>query len=81
MKVPNIEEAIVPREKIAEYLLSFTHPRGREKARFFRRFGFSRDEWEVFAAALREHARAHEVSEVTTTVRGTQYRVEGALGG
>jgi len=31
MKLPNRERAILPREKISDYLLSTTHPDGRHK--------------------------------------------------
>ena len=42
MKLPNLEKAIVPREKIVDYLLSFVHKDGRAKAEFFMRFGFTK---------------------------------------
>ena len=40
MKLPNVEQVIVPRAKIVDYLLSETHRNGRYKAAFFLRFGF-----------------------------------------
>ena len=78
MKLPNCERATVAREKLTEYLLS-THRRGRRKAAFFTRFGFSSDAWEVLADALRVHACAREVAEATPTEFGTMYRVEGEV--
>jgi hypothetical protein len=44
MKLRNYEQAVVSESKITEYLLSDTHPEGKEKAAFFERFGFSADE-------------------------------------
>ncbi len=35
MKLPNRERAILPRERIRDYLLSDSHPDGRHKAAFF----------------------------------------------
>ncbi len=79
MKLPNRENAIVPQVKIVDYLLSATHPIGREKAEFFTRFGFSPDEWEIFAEALLQHASEHEVGTIETSDFGTYYVVEGSL--
>ena len=79
MTLPNAERAIVPWSKVVAYLLSPTHPRGRHKARFFARFGFAQDRYDVFAAALREHAMRSDVVEVTDTPLGTRYTVEGPI--
>ncbi|MGH2589097.1 MAG: DUF6883 domain-containing protein [Dehalococcoidia bacterium] len=69
----------VPREKVADYLLSPTHPRGRDKEAFFVLFGFRLEAWEELAAALREHAGRYEVASSTRTRYGTRYAVEGPL--
>jgi hypothetical protein len=50
-----------PREEVARYLLSPTHPEGKGKAAFSRRFGFSPEAWEVLADAFR-HAAENEVA-------------------
>jgi hypothetical protein len=52
VKLPNLENAQIPRSKITDYLLSVTHRDGRHKAAFFTRFGFSVDKWEIMSAAL-----------------------------
>jgi hypothetical protein len=41
--VPGCDQAIVEPTKVAAYLLSGTHPIGRGKAKFFKRFGFRAD--------------------------------------
>lgn len=79
MKVPNLESAKVPPEKIEGYLLSFMHPTGRSKAEFFSRFGFSADSWKVLADALLRHVAAHEVGKVKDSAFGTKYIVDGPL--
>ena len=79
MKLPNVENAIVPRRKITEYLLSSTHRDGRSKAAFFTRFGFSIEEWDVLAAALLRHARQHEITKIEGSPFGTRYVIEGTM--
>jgi hypothetical protein len=79
MKIPNIDQARVSEAKIKEYLLSETHPDGREKAAFFTRFGFSVAQWEQLAQALLNHAATYEVMQTTSTRHGTKYVIEGRL--
>lgn len=79
MKVPNVDQALVPREKVAEYLLNPDHPVGRTKAAFFTGHGFIRDSWGVLADALRGHLVDHEVSNAVETTFGTKYVIEGPL--
>jgi hypothetical protein len=79
MKVPHVDQAIVPRRKIVDYLLSESHPDGQSKAHFFRIFGFCSDEWEVLARALHDHAKRNEVSHVEESPFGTRFVVEGII--
>ena len=79
MKLPNLEAAAVPEEKISGYLLSATHRDGRHKAAFFLGFGFAVQAWQTLAAALLKHASEHEVAKVENTPFGTRYVVEGTI--
>ncbi len=79
MKLPNHEKAIVPREKIVDYLLSLSHRDGRSKAIFFSSFGFSIEDWQTLADALRHHAAMYEIAKIESTPFGTRYVVEGEL--
>ncbi|HBB88152.1 MAG TPA: hypothetical protein DC047_11095 [Blastocatellia bacterium] len=79
MKLPNAALAKVERKKITEYLLNAEHRYGASKARFFASFGFSLADWEALAGALLDHGRQFEVSEVTETIFGAYYEVEGEL--
>ncbi len=79
MRVPNAERAIVPREKIVDYLLSTTHPRGKSKERFFRAFGFTPDAWEEMAEALREQAQSYDVAKQEGVSDGERYTVIGQI--
>jgi hypothetical protein len=79
MKLPNLDQAQVPREKIVGYLLSFTHPDGRAKAEFFSRYGFTTGNWRDLALALLTHAKEHEVTRAEASPFGTRYVVEGII--
>ena len=79
MKLPNAENALVEREKIADYLLNLAHLYGASKARFFMEFGFRTDDWQILAQALREHGQRHDVRRVRRTPFGPRYEVEGEL--
>jgi hypothetical protein len=60
-------------------LLNSEHRYGISKARFFAKFGYRVETWEVLAAALREHVRRNEVSKVKETGFGPRYQVDGDL--
>lgn len=78
-KLPQIDAALIPQKKIVNYLLSETHDSGRDKANFFRRFGFTSEAWETLAQALRHHASQHEIAKIEPSPFGKRYVVEGSL--
>lgn len=78
MKLPHHQRAMVPRDKIVQYLLSPTHDQGRHKWAFFTAFGFNAQRWEELAAALRRHAN-YEVADTEHTPFGTRYAIEGII--
>lgn len=79
MKLPNTESAVVSEAKIVHYLLDLTHPVGRSKAAFFRRFGFTLDTWKDMAEALLQHATEYDVVEIESTEVGDRYVIEGNI--
>ena len=79
MKLPNREQAFVPRAKVTAYLLSLAHEDGRGKAKFFVRFGFQVEEWQTLASALQRHAADYEVTKVEESPFGKRYVIEGAM--
>ena len=79
MKLPQLENAVVPAAKITGYLLSAKHRDGRHKAAFFTRFGFTIADIETLTAALLRHAAEHEVAKSEVSPFGTRYVVEGEL--
>ncbi len=79
MELPNIEQVVVPRVKVVDYLLSQTHRDGQHKAAFFRRFGFTPDRWQELAAALKQHAAGHGVTREELSPFGRRFVVEGIM--
>lgn len=80
MKLPNIDAAVVPEEKLREYLLSPTHTIGRYKAAFFRSAGYIEDNWQILASDIRS-LLSENASQLDTTEYGTKYAVSGAVTG
>ena len=79
MKLPNAYQARIERAKVLDYLLSTSHPDGRSKAGFFSRFGFEAEQWQDFAAALRDHGANNEVVEIAVSDYGTRCSVDGMI--
>lgn len=79
MKLPGAESAIVPRDKVENYLLNLDHPIGGGKAKFFIRFGFERERWDRLADALRGHVQENFVAETVRDADGVTYVVEGVI--
>ncbi len=77
MKLPNLDKAHVPPEKITGYLLSEENSGG--KSAFFAAFGFSLNQPETLRQAMLAHANAHEVATVSATEHGIKYIIEGEL--
>lgn len=77
MKLPNYEQAVVPERKITAHLLSLNHPDGSSKEKFFTAFGFSVENWETLANALRHHVTDNEVTKIEDSPFGTRYVVDG----
>ena len=80
MKLPNPESALVPREKVFDYLLNPAHPEGAGKAQFFVRMGFRREDWQILASALRALAVQATVTRSLESRHGRKYVVDGRLG-
>ena len=81
MKLPGAERAVVDRSKVADYLVSESHPVGRFKSAFFRTLGYSAAEWEVLAADLQFHAAENEALATVANPYGQKYEVRGSLSG
>ena len=80
MKLPNPEQAVIPREKIEGYLLSPVHSVGRHKAVFFSALGYQAGEWRILADDLRAFVLG-EAEQIEETEFGTKYEVRGEITG
>lgn len=79
--IPNAGAALIERAKVADYLLSSTHPVGRFKAVVFRSLGFDAASWSDLRDALHTLARSGTAIELPSTPFGRRYEVRGTLVG
>ncbi len=79
--LPNASSAVIPDEKIRDYVLSRSHPIGRFKAAFISRLGFDADNWSILASELRSLALREEAIRTQRTVYGQKYIVRGIIEG
>lgn len=79
MFLPNRSNAYIPPEKLTAYLLSETHPVGKEKAQFFKAHGYAETNAELLALALLTIAQHQEVESKTDNAYGTNYVVDGLI--
>jgi len=81
MKLPNAERAIIPSDKLSDYLLSKSHLIGRWKARFFLSIGFSEEKADELKDALMNVAKNGEIKSTIKTDFGVKFVVEGVIWG
>jgi hypothetical protein len=81
MKLPGVGQAIVDAAKIRDYLLSFEHPVGRSKARFFARLGFSQEDWQELGRSVLELAGRADATLGAKNEFGQKYVVRGIIKG
>lgn len=75
-KLENADKALVEVAKLKDYLLSLTHPEGKAKAKFFKRFGFSEEKPEQLEVSLRMHGQTQPVVETKITEHGVKHILE-----
>jgi Domain of unknown function (DUF6883) len=72
----NANRAVIPREKLEDYLLNLDHEIGRHKARVFgAALGIHREDWEYLRERIIEGIVAAPVSNVRDTDWGRCYEV------
>jgi len=75
--LPGAERAIVEIEKLENYCLDPTHPRGRHKARVFRdALAVTRNEAEMLRAWLIEGARRETAMELPSDQWGRRWQID-----
>jgi hypothetical protein len=76
-RLPNLELAIVDIEKLADYCLDPSHPRGRHKARVFRdALGLQQNDAVWFRDRLLEGLLSSDAVEIESDQFGTRWRVD-----
>lgn len=81
MTLPKAHDAIIPAEKLRDYLLSPEHPVGRFKAAFFARLGYTRDDWAALEVDLRSQHLSLDAEEVEETPYGSKFIITGPIRG
>ena len=79
MRLPGADRAVIPAEKLRDYLLSPQHARGSSKAVFFAALGYTRDNWMALEQALREQHLTLDAKEVELTEWGRMFAIVGPL--
>ena len=79
--LPNAEHAIIERVKLKDYVLSFSHPVGRFKARFFAGLDFSADRWDVLEQALRTQHLSQDAEAGVPDAFGQPFTIRAILRG
>jgi hypothetical protein len=79
LKLPDAERAEVSREKVEGYLLSWSHPVGSAKARYFASRGYRAESPEIFERDLKRIAQVGDVRSTQESSWGTKYVVVGQV--
>ncbi len=80
MKLENIDKALIPSEKLRDYLLSPSHPVGRFKSVFFRSLGYSQSESNQLEADIRK-ILLNDAEKKEDTPYGKKYIIRGDITG
>jgi Domain of unknown function (DUF6883) len=74
-------DAIIPPDKLRDYVLSTTHPDGRGKAEYLGRLGYSQDAFGQLDADLRAQVLSREAQPGRASRYGQKYEILGSLTG
>jgi hypothetical protein len=72
--------AIIPADKLRDYLLSSTHPIGRYKSALFRSLGYAQEQWQLLDRDLRTRLK-NEAQPSGASEYGQKFAVRGRLSG
>jgi hypothetical protein len=81
MKLPQAQSAVISESKLVENLLNPTHQDNGGKAGFSLALGFSLENREEFATALRQFAAGTEIAEMVESPYGAKSVLDGWLHG
>jgi hypothetical protein len=80
MKLPDADNAVIPAEKLRDYLLSSSHPVGRFKAVFFHALGYTDGDCEQLEADIRS-ILTNDATVGEQTDYGQKLEVRGSITG
>ena len=75
------DEAIIPAEKLTDYILSPTHPEGRSKAAYLSQMGYNQTNWKTFERDLRKQHLSCDAKEGKSSPYGKKYEILAPLSG
>ena len=78
-KLPHSESAIIPKRKLADYLLSEKHPVGKSKAKFFYKIGFNKTNIDLLEKEFIAVAQTCNVETILNTQYGKNYVIKGSI--
>lgn len=82
VRIPNADQAIVDVEKLRDYCLNPSHPRGRHKARVFAAaLGLTSDDAEILRTALLQTVLISEAIEAERDAYGQRYVIDFVMQG
>jgi hypothetical protein len=81
LRIPNADRAQIGQRKLEDYLLSHTHPVGRNKAVFFMSLGYSASDWQRLEADLRSQHLPQDATATVATRFGQKYEIRAELVG
>jgi hypothetical protein len=79
VQLPNADRAVIPVEKLRDYLLNVAHPQNRGKARLFAALGYTPGNWETLASDLRTQHLPNDATESGTSLDGVKYTIIAPL--
>jgi hypothetical protein len=74
-------EAIIPHEKLRDYILSPSHPDGRAKAAFLSRLGYTQGDWQRLELDLRQQHLTEDARPGRPSPYGEKYELLSELKG
>lgn len=76
LALPNVDDAVIPEEKLRDYALSPNHATGRHKARVFASaLGIAREDWTYLRDEIASKLPSASVSAVRESAYGFLYEV------
>lgn len=79
MRIPNCDKAKITNNKIVEYLFSPSHPIGRHKVAFFRKYGFGPTSAGFMIEQLKEVILNNDFTNEINTPYGKKYIITGLI--